>query len=309
MNPTLIAMFSVLAWGMSLPIIHIFERSLGIPAYTGLLYLLVGTFGVINHFARRRPLPDKAIFRNPFFYGRWLSFCLHEGLLAITLGLVQSQHVPFIILLNYLWPTAIIVCSILLAGVKITRWPFFIFGTLVVLAALTIEIMGTSGVTGELFANPMDCVAYVMVFFGAVSWGLYAAFTRRSGEATGGGTVTPIFQLTMALFLPFAFMNGAPFLTHFTGWLPLLLGFYAFIQFFAYQCWDVGVRKGNVVILSLFADFIPWLSLLTAHFMLGLDIGIKTVLSAVLLVSGAMIARYGTLQKKLKLETYEVTDA
>ena len=49
------------------------------------------------------------------------------------------------------------------------------------------------------------------------------------------------------------------------------------------------------MLLSLCADFIPWLSLAAANIMIGADIGLTTVVSAILLVFGAMITRYGTL--------------
>jgi hypothetical protein len=65
------------------------------------------------------------------------------------------------------------------------------------------------------------------------------------------------------------------------------------------------MRLGNVVALSLMADFIPWLSLLSTGLILHIAIGRNTVFSAALLISGAMVARYGTLQKKALVEPYD----
>ena len=297
MNPTIIGLFSVVVWGIALPFIRIFESQIGPVAYLGVMYTSIGTMGVINHVARRRPLP-RGIFRNPNLYGRWLFFVLHEALLMFSIAIVQKEHMPFLILINYLWPTAIIVCSVLLAGVKITRWWSFILGSLVVIASMANEILGPSGLSPDLFARTADCLAYAMTFGGAVSWGLYCALSRRAGDATGGSTMIPVFQLTLGLLLPVSFMPGMATWGGLTAWGPLILAVYCFIQFLAYQSWDHGMRRGNVIVLSLCADFIPWLSLLSANLLLGVDIGGRTVISAISLVMGAMITRYGTLHKK-----------
>ena len=65
------------------------------------------------------------------------------------------------------------------------------------------------------------------------------------------------------------------------------------------------MRRGNVVALSLMADFIPWLSLLATGVMLHMAIGRTAVLSAALLISGAIVARYGTLQNKPLIAAYD----
>ena len=64
---------------------------------------------------------------------RWLLFCLNPTCVYTGVTMVTKPHLPFLILVNYIWPTAIIVFSILIAGVRITRLPFFIAGTLIVI--------------------------------------------------------------------------------------------------------------------------------------------------------------------------------
>jgi drug/metabolite transporter (DMT)-like permease len=305
MNPTLIGVFSVVVWGIALPFMRIVEDRIGCIGYVAITFTGPGLIGIANQLLRRNRFLTKVHLLNPYFYARWLFFCLHEGLLVLAVSMVQKQNMPFVILLNYLWPTAIILCSVLLAGVRITRWPWFIFGTLIVMTAMSIEIIGPAGISSDLFAVRSDCLAYALVVTGAFSWGFYSAFSRTHGDATGAGGVIPLFQLSLGI--PAAFLPGATW----HGMTPLLAGVlagYCVIQVLAYLSWDHGMRRGNVVILSLFADFIPWLSLFAAHAMLGVGLGGRTILSALLLVAGAMVTRYGTLQKKLAFEQYEVPD-
>ena len=306
MNPSFIGFFAVLLWGISLPLVRVFEDRIGIPVTVGVLFGGAGILSLTRLFVLREPFPSREVWSNPYLYGRWLFFVLHESLCTGSVGIVQKIHLPFVILINYLWPTAIILCSVLLAGVKITRWPAFISGCVIVVASLSIEIMGHEGFSLALFSDAKDCLAYAMCFAGAVSWGLYCALSRRAGNVTGGGSVIPFFQLTLGLILLFSFVPGFSTWGNLTGWWPVLLFGFCVLQFVAYLCWDFGMRLGNVVVLSLCADFIPWLSLLGAYLLVGSDIEGKTILSAVCLVLGAMVTRYGTLQKITKDEIPEI---
>ncbi len=306
-NPTLAGACSVLIWGGALPIVKVVEDQIGPLAFMGFTYATMVAFGVLTHWLRRRPPLEEAIVRNPYFYARWLFFVLHEGLLITGIYLVQKRHMPFVILINYLWPTAIILCSVMFAAVKIARWWAFLLGSLIVLLSMLPEILGSSGLTPELFSRRADCLAYLVVFIGAISWGMYSALSRRAGEATGGAAVLPIFQATLGLALPLSFLPGMATWTRLTPESALLLVAYCFLLFVAYGAWDLGMRQGNVVILSLFADLIPWLSLGATSLMLHVAIGRNAVFSAGVLVVGATLTRYGTLQKRPVLVTYEET--
>jgi drug/metabolite transporter (DMT)-like permease len=284
------------------------KEQIGIIAYMGFIFLGCGTLGLIYHKARGKFILNKQILGNYYFYARWIFFAMHISLLMIGASIVQKEHMPFLILINYLWPTAIIICSILLAGVEITRWWAFALGSMTIITSLTIETLGPTGLSPDLFNRMTDCIAYAMVFCGAISWGLYSALSRRAGETTGGSTVIPIFQLTFAPLLPLSFVPGMATWGHMTAWALPVLAAYSVLQFLAYLSWDFGMRHGNVVALSLCADFIPWLSLLAAHLMLGVSIENKTAFSAILLVIGATITRYGTLKKKFIIDKNELPD-
>jgi drug/metabolite transporter (DMT)-like permease len=304
LNPTLAGACSVVLWGSALPIIKVVTGQIGLLAFMGLVYATMAVFGIISHFLGRRSFP-KAIFRNRFFYARWLFFVLHEGLLTAGVYFVQRQHLPFVVLINYLWPTAIILCSVMLAAVKITRWWAFLLGSAVVVLSMLAELIGPTGVTSDLFARREDRLAYLLVLIGAFSWGMYSALSRREGDATGGAMALPIFQATLGLALPISFLPGIATWRRLAPGSILLLVAYCFLLYLSYAAWDLGMRKGNIVLLSLFADLIPWLSLASTSLMLHISIGSKAVASAVVLVIGAMIARYGTLRKKPLLAAYE----
>ena len=297
---TLTGLIAVLIWGASLPITRLLQEQVGMLALTGIVNGIAGLLGLLRLRMMKQRFPDKTVLSQPRLYLRWFFFVLHALCVITAVYIVQRSHLPFVLLINYIWPTAIIVFSVILAGVAITRWWAFIAGSVVVLASLGMEIIGPDGFSYHLFENVTDCIAYAVAFVGAIAWGLYSAFSRRDGDATGGGSVIPLFQLTMALALPVAFATGTAHFENVTFWWWVAIAAQSTATLIAYLTWDYGMRQGSVVALSLCADFIPWVSLTAAWLLLGSPISATTIISAVTLVAGAMLTRYGTLPRRAK---------
>ena len=292
----MIGLFAVICWGVSAPTARYVGNSVGIPAFLAVEFGVGGILGLLYLVKKGRRVP-LTVFREPRLYLRWICFVLHELCFACAVITCSVKNVPFVILLNYLWPTFVLLFSMLLAGLRITRWWAFLFGSLLIMASLATEIAGGQITSGALFAHPHDRLAYGIVTFGAMMWGLYSASSRAYGRITGGGDVVPLFQLTLATTLPVSLFFGYP-----VRWELGLSGtslflLYSFFLFLAFRAWDIGMREGNVVILSLSADFIPWLSIGASALFLGVPIETHTIVSALGLVMGAMVTRLGTLPR------------
>lgn len=298
MRATLTGLIAVLIWSTSLPITRLLQEQVGMLALTGIVNAVSGVIGIARLRLMKQPLPKAEVFKDPRLHLRWFMFVLHACCIITAIYIVQRDNIPFVLLVNYIWPTAIIVFSVILAGVQVTRWWAFIAGSCVVLASLAMEIVGPDGLSHHLFASRTDCIAYAVAFVGALSWGLYSALARRDGDNTGGSSVIPFFQLTMACALPLAFITETATFSNLTFWWGCALAAQCLLTLIAYMTWDYGMRQGNVVALSLCADFIPWLSLTAAWVLLDTRITTTTIISAVTLVAGAILTRYGTLRKR-----------
>ncbi|MES2206197.1 MAG: EamA family transporter [Pseudomonadota bacterium] len=305
MNYTLVGLIAVLIWGVSLPAGKVVQEQIGPVAYIGILFLVTGILSL----ARQRFLFSfkKAELSHPVFYLRWAFFVLHEGLISISVGIVSLHNLPIVILINYLWPTAIILCSIFLAGVRVYRPVIFTIGTVIVLASLGYELLGGAEIGRNVFLSHMDNIAYGLTFLGAISWGLYCALSKRYGSVTGEARPIALFQLTLGLALPFIFL---PQFNH--SWNlnlvgAMVLGGICLAQALAYYAWDIGMRLGNIVVLSLLADFIPWVSLVCTTLILGVKIEKRTALSAVCLVIGALITRFATRTPSISTKDVQLT--
>jgi drug/metabolite transporter (DMT)-like permease len=301
---TLFGFLAIVFWGSNLPLARLAVPHLGLGFYIAIVFLLVGLSGIASQIARS---PSKRLdlsgFTSPYFWLRGLFFVFHEVGVNVAVTQVSHPNLPLVILVNYFWPTAIILCSIPIAGVRVHRPIWFSIGTAIVLASLAAEILGPTFLGAHHEFGAFDLWMIVLTLFGAISWGLYTALTRRFGDVSGGARATPFYQLAIGVIAPIVLTGIGSTATPATGEaIPLLAyGIVTYIvlsQFIAFKCWDLGVSKGSIVVLSLAADFIPWISLSFAALFLGSEIGGVTMIAAVTLVAGAMITRYGTLARK-----------
>ena len=295
---TLIGTFAVILWGAIAVIVKLISRDVGAFYSAAILHGVVGSLG-FAFFAVRRELPNPKLLRNRWFLGlRALLFPINVIAFCTGISLVSPDYLPFALLINYLWPTLTLVFTILLLRSPIPRPLFFLSGILVVLLSLAWELLSGLTISPEMFASQSDRISYGCMLIAATTWPMYGALTRKYSSLHGGGSVVPFFSLITAV-------------TAFTlGWFGLdpkppatitfhpvfLLG--GVVSFVALFCWDHGTRKGNITVLSLCADALPWISIGVVHLVIGSPLHWHTLASAIMLVLGALITRYGTLAPK-----------
>lgn len=227
--------------------------------------------------------------KEPKFLIRSVLFVVYCAFLFSAIATVELRNLPVIILLNYLWPSFTLFFSLLFF-----KQPYklivLLLGTTLVIAGISIEVFhsevysGKASFSGALFP-------YITAFIGAILWGLYSALNRRWGEKAGGVLGVPlILILTAEFFLILKLYFGEP--TNITPDIVGPLVYLGFIPLIANVCWDLGIRLGNITILSLLSDFVPWAALTITALYLKVPVGSATFVSAVLIVLGAVISRY-----------------
>lgn len=225
------------------------------------------------------------------FYFRTCLFTGYLVLFYFAIGIIDRSELPLITLLNYLWPTFTMLLSVIILK-QPSRLPILLLGSVIVFVGLAIEIVGenmlaiiTSG------GSVKTAIAAVSATVAAFTWGLYTVLNRKWGEKAGATLALPFVMLIASAalgVLRWAFEEQSSF----TPDVYLPLTYLLFIPFLANVCWDVGTRRGSITVLSLLADGLPWASLTVASLYLGIAIDARTWISAVLIVSGALISRY-----------------
>lgn len=282
-------MAAPILWAASLPLAKQCSPALGMYTTAALPYLASGLIGVLwmGFVIKKNPF---AAARAPRFFHRLGLFTLYFILLYAAIGTVPLADFPIVILLNYLWPT-----TTLLFTLGITRLPFkkhlLIFGTVLVVIGIALETLSSNVLNYSIEESSFQGVPYLCAFAAAVTWGLYSALNRKWGPQGGGADAVPILMLG-ASFVLFMFRFYSEESSRFPSEVILPLLYLSCMPFIAHACWDIGTRLGNLPFLSLMCDFIPWAALTLTALYLTVEIGTSTWLSAVLIVTGAVISRY-----------------
>ena len=289
---TYVGALAVLLWGAALPLIRLACEEAGVLSTLMVAQGLAGGLGAIVLAVSGRLPQSLSIYLSPAFLLRLTLFVSHVMCIYAAVQLVETRAMPGVIFCNYLWPTLALLYAVRLTSVRIPRPKLFALGIGVTALALTLEF----GQSMLIFASSgNNGVAFFIAIAGANAWGLYSAVTRRWGEVSGGSAVTPLFLLTcggIAALLNWLAVTPSVGTSAFQV-TPVALAV-GIINFIAYLCWDIGIRKGDAISLTLLSDFIPCLSLAAVSLLLQISIGSSTVISAIVLVGGAVITRLAT---------------
>jgi drug/metabolite transporter (DMT)-like permease len=247
----------------------------------------------------------KAALRSRWFYVRLALFCLNVIGFFSAIHCISRERMPLVILINYLWPTIALIASVRVVPIQITRPILFWCGCLVVVLSIAVELLYDRSNIIALIAGSatQDATAYIFALLAALSWGTYSAITRRWGDESGGPVVAPLFSAASVAVALIALPYMPQPTIHFDLMTAVCLLGGALLGVVAFWCWDLGIRKGNIVLLSLLADATPWVSLTTSHLALDVPLHDATIASAILLVTGAVLTRCGVLASKSEEST------
>ncbi len=197
---------------------------------------------------------------------------------ALVLGLV-----------NYLWPAALLLLSLHFFNHR-ARWALLLPGLVVAGLGVVVAAVPSWAAIRSFAATPPLPVAIMLV--AAVLWGLYSNLARRDsrpGDASG----VPVFALATGLLFAVVRTAGGES----SQWDPSVaapLGFLAvFVSGLCYLFWDVGVRKGDLVLLGACSYGLPVAATLVSCAWLGRPLTAWLAAGSVLVAGGAVLCRLG----------------
>lgn len=291
---TAVGAISIVLWGCVIPLVRLAIEDIGLYSSIAGIQGFAGLSGLAILWWRKQLPSTGAPYRTSAFATRLVLFVLHIFLLYVAVSSISREGLPAVIFCNYLWPSLVLIYSIPIARVRVPNPVLMGLGIAIVVIALMLEF-GFRGFAQLSALGGYAAILYAIL--GANAWGAYSAITRRDGQSSGGSGVVPVFQLIsagIAALMSFQSTQPGQVTLSLFSWPIIIAGI---LNFIAYLCWDIGVRKGNVVSLSLLADFIPWLSLAATSLVLGVTIDPMTKASAGILVVGALTARLGTIER------------
>jgi drug/metabolite transporter (DMT)-like permease len=283
-------MLAILLWSFSVAVARRITEDIGGVSTAAVVYLLGGALCALVQWVRERRLPDPRRFSRRYLFvcGALFVACLAPLYLAIGLCTDRLQLLE-IGLVNYLWTVLTVLLAVPLLG-KQAR-PLLPLGLALGVVGIAMVVtqgsaFSPTGMWRNVLTNP---AAYGLALCAAVSWALYSNLCRRWGATHGEGAVALFMLATgVALLVVRAFVSEP---SDWTLRTVLEVCFLASTSTLGYAFWDLGVRRGDFVLLSTASYFTPLLSTLNSCLYLRVLPGGRLWLGCALLIAGAVLSR------------------
>ena len=281
---TVIGLFAIVLWGFMAGLMRLAADAFGATLGAALVY----TVGGIMLLLTRRPKPLSQAPRRYLLPGG-IMFITYETSISLSIGLASTaaQSVE-VSLVNYLWPTLLVLFTAALSGRKGAVWqslPGAIIATVGVAMAVGGNSLDVQSALRNIASNPLP---FALAFAGALIWSVYAAISPTMSDGYDG---TTIFFCSVAVALwviHFASGDGLP------AQAPGLGGYLALIACAVsiaggYACWGYGMLHGNMETLAIGSYATPVFSTASSTLLLGVALGLPFWIGVVLVVTGSLL--------------------
>jgi drug/metabolite transporter (DMT)-like permease len=286
---TLLGIFALIFWGSTIAFSRSLTEKLGTLTSASYIFLLAGGFSCTYLIISRR-LQRIVRLSRAYLFGCGTLFVVYMASLYLAIGTATNRlRVLEVGLVNYLWPSLILVMMIPILGRKarFTLIPGCLLGFGGVLLA-----SGQFGESWNVFFENLtsNWSPYALALVAAVCWALYSNLARRWAREAESGAV-PLFLLASGL----ALMGLRILFPERTEWTiqPMLELAYmvVFSSILAYTFWDVAMRRGNVTLVASLSYLTPLLSIVIGSLYLGVGIGWNLWAGCLLVIVGSVTCR------------------
>lgn len=219
-----------------------------------------------------------------------LGYFVYNWFYMLGLELLPAQQA---MVLNYLWPTMIIVFSCVFLAEKFTLYK----AGAVILSIIGVAIVAVNGDTSALINSNLKGVLYCLI--AAVSYGLYSVLNKKETYhkelAIFVAYIVTAIISTVVVIVNHSYINVS---------MSELLGLTyngVFISAAGYSMWMLALEWGNTAIISNMAYLCPFVALLCTSMVLDEKITIYSLLGLIFIMLGITIQIFGE-RKNTKAE-------
>jgi len=285
-SATVTALGSILLWCWSGVCFARGGRLVGPGVYLTFMTATGSATVLLLQLLRRRPVADLVLLPRRVVVAGFFGVALYTVMLAFAFGIAPEADLGQVNLLNYLWPIWIVLLSTILLEERPGR-----------AAAIAGALLGFTGVAVArgpegLLNAPAAWTPHLLSLTGAFMWALYCVLLRRWRIPEEKGGTAFHFAVCALLAAALAAWRGewsslagigpeALFWILFGGIGPVGL---------AYHWWEIGVKRGDVRLISLLAYFIPVGSSVLLGLVFRESLGPGLIPGALLITAGAWVA-------------------
>lgn len=285
---SILGIIAILIWSCFTALIRTLTESFGVIAGAALIY----TIGAITLCIYNKGVPNIRKFPKSYLLGCGILFVIYEILLSMAVGLASSRQQSIeVSLINYLWPCLIVFLSLFINKQKVSLlfWP----GIALSFLGVAWSISGESGFNIYNLINNIktDPIPYLLAFIAAFLWGLYCNLSKRFNNGNNG---VPLFFIAIAVVLWIKFLLGSEKIgqVNFSAIVELLLvGTFIAV---AYAFWEIGIQKGNMLLLAILSYFTPIASVLFSAIWLETPLTISFWYGVIMVTIGSLLCWLAT---------------
>ena len=287
---TAVGFLAVLFWSLFIGLMRLVTQSFGSLLGVALIYTLVVAFMWIV----RRPAP-LATYSPRYLLIAGFLFVATEVLTSQAVGLAATPAQAIeVSIVNYLWPTFIVVLSVLTRRTLVTN-ALIVPGVVVATAGVASVIGGDAGLSfASIAANVSSWpFPYALALMDAIAWSCYSVFSPSLSKGQDGLTLffAAVAVCMWALYCA-AGCPAPPESVSVAGVIALVAA--AGVIAAGYSCWNVGIERGDIGILSIASYATPVLSSVASSVLLGQVPGMSFWAGVVAVAAGALLCWFST---------------
>jgi drug/metabolite transporter (DMT)-like permease len=292
---TLFGIVAILLWSTTIAIARSLSEQLGAITAGASVYLTGGLLFALGALFRPALRQQVRGLTRLYLFGCGVLFVIYSAALFLALGLATDrQQVVEVGLVNYLWPILTILLSLPILGKRASLW--LIPATLLALLGIFFVLTHRGSVSWYSFSTNMMShpAVYALGLLAAVSWALYSTLARRWSGPDGGGAVPWFIVVTGLALLLLRQLYPEAGSWHLRTVMETL--FMGLATALAYVCWDVAMRKGDVVLVAACSYLTPFLSTVVSCIYLGVTPGRSLWVGCGFLIAGSLLSWHSISQ-------------
>lgn len=285
---TLLGIIAIAIWSCFTALMRTITESFGVVAGAALIY----TVGAIALCIYNKGIPNIKKFPIRYLLMCGSLFVIYEILLSMAVGSANTRQQSIeVSLVNYLWPCAIVLLSLFINKQKVSLlfWP----GIAMSFLGVAWSLSGEQGLNVYQLANNIssDPIPYLLAFIAAFLWGLYCNLSKRYNNGNNG---VPLFFICIAVLLWIKFLFGSEKIAQVNAIAVIeLLAVGVFIAI-AYAFWEIGIQKGNMILLAILSYFTPIASILFSAFWLDTALTLSFWYGVIMVTVGSLLCWLAT---------------
>lgn len=293
MNPkkaTLIGLIAIVLWSLIVALIKEVSNYFGPIGGAALIYSLASIFLLLSFgWTPIKEFPIK------YLIGGGILFVSYEVCVSLSIGYSANNTQAIEVgMVNYLWPTATIIFSIIFNNQKVN---------FLIIPGVCLSIIGIGWVLGgdqgfsfqNIVANIKDNpLSYSLALLGVILWSAYCTLTVHISNGKNGITLFFIL-VSIVLWVKWFLTGDIDLQFETTSIISLVLA--AFAMGIGYGAWNIGIMYGNVTLLATASYFVPVFSSVFSAFILSTQLTFSFWQGAVMVCVGALLCWVSTKAK------------